>query len=307
MILRLNHLRGIIKLGDAMVKNEKVENLKKYGTIVAGAFLFCLGINLFIVPVGLYNGGVVGISQIIRTLVNDYLSLPANFDISGIINFLLNVPLLFLAYKSISRKFFTGTVVSIVFQTIFFSIIAIPNVPIIDDRLAACLIGGIITGTDIGITLKAGGSGGGIDILGVYFAKKYSDFSVGKLGIIINAFIYGGCAILFELPIAIYSIIYTAFFGLIVDRIHYQNINTTATIFTKKQNIEKGIMSEMGRGVTCWKGYGAYTREDTLVLVTVISKYEINQLKKIVYDIDDKEFVIFNEGMNVTGNFEKRL
>ena len=65
MILRLNHLRGIIKLGDAMVKNEKVENLKKYGTIVAGAFLFCLGINLFVVPVGLYNGGVVGISQII--------------------------------------------------------------------------------------------------------------------------------------------------------------------------------------------------------------------------------------------------
>lgn len=63
----------------------------------------------------------------------------------------------------------------------------------------------------------------------------------------------------------------------------------------------------MGRGVTCWKGYGAYTGEDTLVLVTVISKYEINQLKKIVYDIDDKAFVIFNEGMNVTGNFEKRL
>lgn len=232
-----------------MVKNEKVENLKKYGTIVAGAFLFCLGINLFVVPVGLYNGGVVGISQIIRTLVNDYLSLPANFDISGIINFLLNIPLLLLAYKSISRKFFTGTVVSIVFQTIFFSIIAIPNVPIIDDRLAACLIGGIITGTGIGITLKAGGSGGGIDILGVYFAKKYSDFSVGKLGIIINAFIYGGCAILFELPIAIYSIIYTAFFGLIVDRIHYQNINTTATIFTKKQNIEKSISLKWEEGL----------------------------------------------------------
>ena len=52
--------------------------------------------------------------------------------------------------------------------------------------LAACLIGGIITGAGIGITLKAGGSGGGIDILGVYFTKKYKNFSVGKLGIIIN-------------------------------------------------------------------------------------------------------------------------
>lgn len=283
------------------------DDLNKNAIIIVGAFLFCLGINLFIVPVGLYNGGVIGISQIIRTLINEYTSFTSSFDISGIINFIFNLPLLFLAYRSISIKFFSRTVVSIVFQTIFFSIISIPKVPIIDDRLAACLIGGIITGAGIGITLKAGGSGGGIDILGVYFTRKYTNFSVGKLGIIINTFIYGACSILFEVPTAIYSIIYTAFFGLIVDKIHYQNINTSAMIFTKKENIEKSIMSKMGRGVTCWKGYGAYTGDDTLVLVTVISKYEISQLKRIVYEIDDKAFIIFNEGLNVTGNFEKRL
>ena len=283
------------------------DDLNKNAIIIVGAFLFCLGINLFIVPVGLYNGGVIGISQIIRTLINEYTSFTSSFDISGIINFIFNLPLLFLAYRSISIKFFSRTVVSIVFQTIFFSIISIPKVPIIDDRLAACLIGGIITGAGIGITLKAGGSGGGIDILGVYFTRKYTNFSVGKLGIIINTFIYGVCSILFEVPTAIYSIIYTAFFGLIVDKIHYQNINTSAMIFTKKENIEKSIMSKMGRGVTCWKGYGAYTGDDTLVLVTVISKYEISQLKRIVYEIDDKAFIIFNEGLNVTGNFEKRL
>ena len=124
---------------------------------------------------------------------------------------------------------------------------------------------------------------------------------------IINAIIYGVCAVLFELPTAIYSIIYTTFFGLIVDKIHYQNINTTAMIFTKENDIDKRIMSEMGRGVTLWHGYGAYTGEDTLVLVTVISKYEIGQLKRIVNDIDEKAFIIFNEGMNVVGNFEKRL
>lgn len=283
------------------------EDVKKIVVIIIGAFIFCLGVNLFIVPVGLYNGGIVGISQIIRTLIGNYISVPNNFDISGIINFILNIPLLFIAYKSISKKFFIRTVISIVFQTLFFSIIAIPVAPIIDDRLTACLIGGIITGAGIGITLRAGGSGGGIDILGVYFTKKYSEFSVGKLGMIINAIIYGVCAVLFELPTAIYSIIYTTFFGLIVDKIHYQNINTTAMIFTKENDIDKRIMSEMGRGVTLWHGYGAYTGEDTLVLVTVISKYEIGQLKRIVNDIDEKAFIIFNEGMNVVGNFEKRL
>lgn len=286
---------------------QEVKKVKEYGIIIIGALLFCFGINIFISPLGLYNGGVVGISQIIRTIVVEYIPVLKNFEIAGVINFIINIPLLLIAYKSISKKFFIRTVVSVIAQTIFFTVIKIPTLPIIDDQLAACLIGGIITGAGIGITLKAGGSGGGIDILGVYFTQKYKNFSVGKLGIIINTIIYGICAILFELPTAIYSVIYTTFFSLIVDKIHYQNINTTAMIFTKKKNIELGIMSEMARGVTCWKGEGAYTGEETKILVTVISKYEINQLKRIVLEKDPKAFIIFNEGLNVTGNFEKRL
>ncbi|MBX9138038.1 MULTISPECIES: YitT family protein [unclassified Clostridium] len=289
------------------MEKQEVKKVKEYGIIIIGALLFCFGINTFISPLGLYNGGVVGISQIIRTIVVEYIPVLKNFEIAGVINFIINIPLLLIAYKSISKKFFIRTVVSVIAQTIFFTVIKIPTLPIIDDQLAACLIGGIITGAGIGITLKAGGSGGGIDILGVYFTQKYKNFSVGKLGIIINAIIYGICAILFELPTAIYSVIYTTFFSLIVDKIHYQNINTTAMIFTKKKNIELGIMSEMARGVTCWKGEGAYTGEETKILVTVISKYEINQLKRIVLEKDPKAFIIFNEGLNVTGNFEKRL
>lgn len=286
-----------------------IKNLKTYAIIIAGAFIFAFGVNIFIVPVSLYNGGVIGIAQIIRTIASEifHLPLPQNFDISGIINFILNIPLLLVAYKSISKKFFLRTVLSVVSQTIFFTLIAIPKEPIIDDILAACLIGGIVSGVGMGITLKAGGSGGGIDILGVYFSKKYSDFSVGKLGIIINGVIYIACAVLFEIPIAIYSVIYAVFYSLIVDKIHYQNINTTVMIFTKKDNVQEKIMSEMGRGVTYWKGNGAYTEENTAILVTVISKYEIPQIKRIIHEKDPKAFIIFNEGMSVSGNFEKRL
>lgn len=158
--------------------NERIKvSLKRYGIIILGAFLFCLGINLFIVPVGLYNGGVVGLSQIIRTLIGNYVTLPNNFDISGIINFIFNIPLFLLAYKSISKKFFIRTFVSIIFQTIFFTAIKIPNVAIIPDKLTACIIGGIIAGVGVGITLKASGSGGGIDILG-YILQKNTQTSV---------------------------------------------------------------------------------------------------------------------------------
>ena len=150
------------------MEGTKVKKIKQYGIIIIGAFLFCLGVNLFISPLGLYNGGVVGISQIIRTIIVDYFPSVKNFEIAGVINFIINIPLLLIAYKSISKKFFIRTVVSVISQTIFFTVITIPSTAIIDDPLAACLIGGIITGAGIGITLKAGGSGGGIDILGVY-------------------------------------------------------------------------------------------------------------------------------------------
>ena len=128
---------------------------------------------MFISPLGLYNGGVVGISQIIRTIIVDYFPSVKNFEIAGIINFIINIPLLLIAYKSISKKFFIRTVVSVISQTIFFTVITIPSTAIIDDPLAACLIGGINIGAGIGITLKAGYSGEGNRYTRGILTKKY--------------------------------------------------------------------------------------------------------------------------------------
>ena len=63
----------------------------------------------------------------------------------------------------------------------------------------------------------------------------------------------------------------------------------------------------MGRGVTYWKGAGAYTNTDTYILLTVINKYEEEQIRKIIEDHDPNAFVILSEGMRVSGNFERRL
>lgn len=285
------------------------EDLKNYGMVVAGNFLFAFGLNIFVVPLGLYSGGVIGFAQILRTLMVDTLgiAIPQGIEIAGIINFVFNIPLFLIAYRSISRRFFMKTVFSVVVQTIFLTVLMIPSIPIIEDVLAACLIGGIICGVGIGFCLRAGGSGGGIDILGVYFSLKKPDWSVGKLSIGINMVVFGLCAILFEIPVAIYSILYAVCMSLAMDKVHYQNINMTAMIFTKNDEIQTRIMNEMRRGVTYWKGAGAYTNEETYILVTAISKYEVGTLKRIIYNIDPKAFVIFNEGMSVSGNFEKRL
>lgn len=281
----------------------------QYLGVIIGGVIFAIGLNTFIVPLNLYSGGVIGFAQIIRTLLMQNINSEflLNFDITGLLNFLFNIPLFILAFQSISKKFFVKTLLCVIAQMIAITFIPIPSVPIIYDVLAACLIGGLTCGFGVGWALRCGGSGGGLDILGIYFTKKFRNFSVGKLGIIVNTCLFAWCVFIFDIQTAIYSIIFMTCMLLVLDRIHFQNINMTALIFTKKKSLQKALMNETGRGVTYWKGAGAYTEEETFILMIVISKYEVNRVKRIVKNQDEKAFIIFNEGLSVSGNFEKRL
>ena len=257
-----------------------------YTMILIGSALFAASINLFVVPVNLYNGGIVGLSQIFRTVLVSRMNLNFSFDIAGVI---------------------LGTLLSLITQTVCFSLIPIPAVPILDDVLASLIIGAIVGALGIGMTLVSGASGGGTDIVGVYAALHWKSFSVGKLQLLFNALVYCLCAFLFDLPIAIYSIIYAAVYSLVLDKVHLQNIEMSLMIFTKNPEIKSRILKDFVRGVTYWKGLGAYTQTETEVLVTIVSKDEVNDLRRMITQMDPKAFIIVNEGLQITGNFIKRL
>ncbi|CUX39567.1 YitT family protein [Clostridium sp. C105KSO13] len=273
-----------------------------------GAVIFAFGLNVFITPLSLYNGGFMGIAQLTRTLVIRLV--PFSFgrtDIAGIIYLLINLPLVYMAWSKMGKVFFTRSVITIIIQTAALTLLPIPSTPIIDDYLTACVIGGIIAGTGSGLILRGGSSGGGQDILGIYFSKKFPGFSVGKIGIIINIFVYGACLLVFNVEIAIYSLIYGVIYSIACDRVHIQNINMSVMIFTKKLGISRAIIDQLGRGVTNWDGSGAYTNETSYILFVVISKYEVRQLKRLVRSMDPHAFMIFTEGCSIAGNFERRL
>lgn len=292
------------------MKKESVrEIVSAYGLSLIGAALFAVGFNLLIVPLGLYSGGFLGIAQLINTLLADFAHIGffSAHDVTGTLYFLMNIPLFIMAWKEMGRSYFGRTVVTVAAQTLFLTLCPIPEAPIFDDVLTSCLVGGIVAGAGTGLVLRASSSSGGLDIVGVYCAKHYPGFSVGKINLIINAMIYSICLVLFNVETAVYSLIYTVFLSAVIDKVHYQNINMSVMIFTKKEGISRAIIDTLGRGVTNWDGCGAYTNKKTYVLVTVISKYEVNRLKRIVHKIDPDAFMIFNEGMGVTGNFEKRF
>ena len=283
------------------------KQIKPYVIVVFGSSLFALGVNLLVVPLNLYSSGLLGVSQVLRSIVNLVISSQSQYDWSGYVYFALNIPLYIMAYRSLSHRFFYISVLSTIVQSIVLVLIPIPQTPLLEDALTSVLVGGLIGGIGIGLCLREGGSGGGFDILGMYYALKTKGGSVGRLSLILNAVVYVICAVLFDIETAIYSILYVTVFTLALDRFHTQNIATHVMIFSQNKEIKKKIISQLRRGVTYWHGYGAYTDHDMDIIVTIISKYEISALKKLVLDMDEHAFIVISEGLHVIGNYEKRL
>ena len=274
-----------------------------------GTLLFCFALNIFIVPMGLYNGGGLGLSQLIRTIIVSIFNLDLNFDIAGILNYAINIPLFVLAYKSVSKTFFSRTLFCVSIQTVFLTIIPILETPLIPEILTSVLIGGIIAGIGGGMTLSAGASGGGTDIVGIAITKKNRDFSVGKLDLAVNIVIYGICGVLYGLHTMIYSIIYSVFYSIVLDNRHEQNVCTTAIIFTKKhpKKIIEFAGNEINRGSTTWEAKGGYDDSKTYITYVVLSKYELQRLERHLNGIDPGAFMVKTNGVSVNGNFEKYL
>ena len=280
---------------------------KNIALVVGGSILFATSVNLFVVPLGLYNPGCTGIAQLIRSILISYFGFTFPFDIAGIINALLNFPLAFLAFRQLSHKFLAGTALSVVVQTLVFTLVPIPTVSLVSDTAIGCAIGATLAAVGIGLTLMAGCSGGGTDILGIYLTLMHPNFSVGKLTLLVDCFIYFASALLFSLQTSIYSIFYAVIFSLVLDKVHFQNRETYCMIFTRNSNVRPLIINEIHRGLTWWKGTGGWSDTPTEVLVSVVSKKEVSQLTRKIHAIDPAAFIIKTEDATVAGNFEKRL
>lgn len=276
---------------------------------VVGNVLYAAGVNLMINPIHLYSGGFTGIAQLIRLLLTGFLHIPEipGIDYMGIIYFAINIPLFFMAYKVMGRKFCITTLISIAMASAFLALIPVPAVPIVEDRILASVVGGLGSGVGAGLVLRAGSSQGGQDVIGVCLAKTHPNFKVGTIGIIISICIYSICLFIYDIPTVLYSIIFAVVTGLGIDRVHVQNIKQECMIFTKKPGLSDAILHDLNRGVTVWEGEGAYTGEDTHVLVTVISKYEEPQLRELIARHDENAFMIISDNIRVVGLFQKRF
>lgn len=283
----------------------RLKDLSNYVMCMFGGVLFAVGLNVFVVPINLYMGNVTGIAQVIQSLVNMVLN--AQVNITGWVILLINLPLLYVAYRILSRVFFLKTVATIASLTLALSFVPIPAEPLMTDRLTLSVIGGIVCGVGGGITLRYGGSGGGVDILGVYFTMRRPGMSVGKLTLFIGTFVFVYCLFVFTFEVVVYSVIFTLVCAQVMDRFYAQNIKVCVLAITKKPEHWVYINNELKRGATVWKGIGAYSNETVYVIFSVVSKYELPIFRRYLRDKDPESFMVSWDQVQVTGRFDSHL
>ena len=295
-------------MGLNAVEIEKKIHFERFFFCMVGGVIYAVGVNMFIVPFNLYSGGIVGIAQLIRTLLADYIHLDfGSKDVAGIIFYAINVPILLYAFPRLEKLFFLKTIVAVTSLTLAMSFI--PTTMVVNDCLASTIVGAFISGAGIGLVLRNSGSTGGMDVIGMLISKAHGNISVGRVNLSVNLVLYAICLFLFDVQIVVYSVIFAVVHAFAIDRFHSQNINVEAKIITKVDPslIENVVFTEMGRGVTELQSVGAYTQESEHILYILISKYEVHQLRNIVRKYDKKAFIVFNEGVWVEGNYLKKF
>lgn len=261
---------------------------------VIGSCLMALGISLFLLPNQLSSGGVAGIATITYYL----LKIPM-----GLMILIINIPLFTISLFKIGKNFFVKSLVGTLSLSYFIDLFD-KFQSLTQDRLLACIYGGILVGLGTAIVLKGNSSTGGSDLVSFIIKEYKPNVRVGNLIIIIDIIIITLNVIFFkEIEIGLYSAISIYIMGKIID-IVFEGIYFTKLLLivsNKTEEISKEIGKKVQRGATGIYGKGMYTNEEKLILMCAASRGDVNRIKVIAKKIDPKAFIIITNSREVVG------
>lgn len=272
--------------------------IKKYGMIFLGSIIAAIGLELFLIPNNVIDGGVVGLSIMASAVTGWQL---------GVFLVLLNLPFLALGYKQIGRNFAMATTIAILFLS-FWSAVFAPLPQVTTDPFLAAIFGGIIDGLGVGIIIRFGGSLDGTEIVAIIMDHR-SVFSVGEVVMFINLFILSSAGLLFGWDKAMYSLVAYFVIAKMIDVVIKGLDESYAVMIVTDEHdeITSALNDRLGRGVTKLHGEGGYTGEDKEVLYCVVTRLEVDKLKEIVLEKDESAFVTINAVHDIVGGrFKKK-
>lgn len=273
------------------------KTISKYFFLELGAILAATGLELFLIPNNIVDGGINGISIILSYLTGVPL---------GLYIFFLNLPFLIIGYKQIGKTFVTSTFFAITSLSIWVTLLT-PVPGFTQDVLLASVFGGIVLGIGIGIIIRYGGSLDGTEIVAIILDRR-SGFSVGEIVMFFNIFILSSAGFVFDWDRAMYSLItYFIAFKIIDISIKGLDEEKAAIIVSSEgDEIAAAIMARLGRGVTYLEAKGGYTGDQRMVLYSVITRLEVAKLKSIIMEKDPNAFVTINDVSDIMGGRQRK-
>lgn len=271
-----------------------------YLLITLGALLYAVGQLYFIKSLHIPMGGVSGMA-----LVANYLwQLPI-----GIVTIVLNIPLMFLGWHTLGKKFFPKTAFAILATSLFADALS-GVVPAFEgEMLIAALYGGVVMGAGYGMIFRAGGTTGGVDIVAKWMNKQ-KDIPLGTTSLTVNIFIIVGSALIYgNLDSALYAMITSYLSSQITDKMVYgMDVQKSAMIITSRpEQVADAVMRELHRGCTGMDATGMYTGDKRTVLLCAVRRHETGTLKRLILQEDENAFMMISNINEVFGRNFKRL
>ena len=270
--------------------------------LLVGALIYGIGTHAFVEPAHIAPGGAMGIAL----MVNHFADLPI-----GLLTLAINIPLLVLAWFSLSHRFAVSTAFATAVCSFILDFMVAPVCPVYTgDRILCSLYGGILSGVGMGLIFMAGMTTGGSDILGYVLQKRRPQLSIGRALMAVDG-------VILLMSIYVFGNIDAALFGLVslfattkvIDSVIYGgDASTMATVVTRKpREIARRIIADLDRSATLVQATGAYSGKDTSVLLCTVRKSQFQRLRKIVYEADPGAFLMATEASEVLGDGFKAL
>lgn len=276
----------------------KFNYIKRAIIVACGSVVAAIGLEAFLLPNQLLDGGVVGLSIIGAEI----LSIPL-----GILLFVLNLPFIYLGYRRLGKTFAIASISGVIMLSI--ATIILHDIPTVtDDAILAAVFGGVFVGFGVGLVIRSGATLDGAEIVAVLIDKR-SPFSVGEIVMFMNIFIIGGAGFIFGWENAMYSLV-AYFVAYKVIDITVEGLDESRSVWIVSNEylkIGEAINNELGRKVTYVNGKDVSGVVSDGVILSVITRIEEQRLKSIIREYDPSAFVVINNTHDVMGkNFIAR-
>ena len=273
--------------------------LKDYSWVfktIVGSAVFAFGFSIFLEPNNINTGGVSGLAQAVAQVIG--------IGNVGLLSMLLNLPLFLAGGVRVGKRFFFGSLIGMVVSGVLIDAFASFSIGF-HDPLVSGIYGGLLCGLGIGMVFVAGTSTGGSDILVRLLKLHYRNVPIGTISTVFDALVVILTGFVFhDISRAMYSGIAVFVTGQVMDIVVYRfDYSKVALIISNcPDEIATDVAQNLDRGVTFLDGHGYYSRQDKKVILTVVKKGQLAELKELVMERDKDAFVIVQEAHQVLGD-----